>query len=424
MFATCRSARRCRRRRGAKTPYDQVPAAIARPCSRSSAGAHTATPASGAAGGVAPAMRRTMYPATPESASPAGARRAERRRPRAPGRRRATACRAVLSSSTLNEPEKHAGLGAGAAREDRVVVHALDRGRVHVRRHRARRRGEQQPVAVDVVVVDREGRRGLPAERRGSRVGVAAASVCGALCARVHEHGGRVGVHEVSRGIERAHRCSSSVCWSGAPCPRSSRSPRPCRTASRRPCRRCRARAAPDLVVVDADRVVRRRPVQRRAARDGRRRRQQGAASGFVLSTVIAVAGVFSTLPALSVITSRRKMGRRRVVVPGRGVPVDRVAVARVGAGGCRCPSRRAPLRALPAHGAKAAVASAASVVSVVVPPTIAPGCRREDRAERSGVVDDDHDGRGDGRVLAGRVLATLQSRGSCRRRPSSCPMG
>ncbi len=55
----------------ANTPYDQVPAAIAPSVQPVVAGAHTAAPASGAAGGVAPAMRRTTYPATPESASPA-----------------------------------------------------------------------------------------------------------------------------------------------------------------------------------------------------------------------------------------------------------------------------------------------------------------------------------------------------------------
>ena len=136
------------------------------------ASAHTAVPPSAAAGGTPPAARRTTYPATPESASLA-AGQASCTLPVGPicGVRRAAARRRRSVEEHAERARQHAGLGRGVARQDGVVVRALGRGRVGERRHRARRRGEQPAVAVDVVV--RDGERGgrLPREGRRGRGG-------------------------------------------------------------------------------------------------------------------------------------------------------------------------------------------------------------------------------------------------------------
>src|SRR3954468_23685543 len=55
----------------AKTPYDQVPVAAEASEQPGCAGAHTMLPPSEAAGATPPPVRRTTYPATPDSASPA-----------------------------------------------------------------------------------------------------------------------------------------------------------------------------------------------------------------------------------------------------------------------------------------------------------------------------------------------------------------
>src|SRR4051812_17989565 len=138
----------------------------------------------------------------------------------------------------------------------------------------------------------------------------------------------------------------------------------------------------------------------------------RAAASGFVLSTEMAIAGVFSTLPALSVITRRRKIG------PSAGWLLP-VAVFQLTAkplpallpGMLPLPQPPTPVvERCQRTVRRPAVASTASVVSVVVPPTTAPAAGV--RIEPSGaVLSTITTTAAETAVLLDASVATLQSR-------------
>ena len=293
----------------AKTPYDQVPAArrgVGAARSRSACTPRCRRPRRPAAFRRRCGARRS--PPRPRARRRRRARRAARCRPEHLRGRRAAADRRRLVEQHLERAREHARLGAGAAGEHGVVVHALDRRRVDVGRRRARGRGQHQAVAIDVVVVDREDRRRLPGERRrarGRRRG--GERLRRALRPRVDEHGGRGGVDEVAGRVERAHGVvrrllvgcgrvgvrvggrarvdaraddrAGGVRRSRCGAPRSGR------------CRSRRARASSSASGCP----------RRRAARSARQRRP-----GSCCRPSPARRPVFSTLPALSVITIRR----------------------------------------------------------------------------------------------------------------------
>ncbi len=276
-------------------------------------------------------------------------------------------------------------------------MHALDRGRVDVRRHRARGRPEQQSVAVDVVVVDREDGRRLPAERRGARGRRRRGErLRGALRPGVHEHRGRVGVDGVAGRVERAHGVVRGLLVGRGRVGVGERAGARVRHGADDRPGGARARAAAHLVVVDADRVVRRRPAQRRAARDRGRRGEHGRG---VRSRVVdgdrgdrrheLVAGAIDDHCA-QVVGAVTDCRRGRVEVAAVAVRRVRDGTA-VGVGPAPGTRRGAlPLHARDAGGRVRRVRRQVHRVLRGAPAHDSARGGRQDGAERVGVVDDD----------------------------------
>ena len=74
-------------------------------------------------------------------------------------------------------------MGSRVAREHGVVVGALGRGGVRERGRRARGRGDEQPIAVDVVVITAKVAGACQLSTGAAAVGVAAVTLLGALTA-------------------------------------------------------------------------------------------------------------------------------------------------------------------------------------------------------------------------------------------------